>query len=71
MTTHSDSNAQRSCHTYICTTLKPGINILITMLACDLVIPPRPKRLSSTATEAEKQVRDALMKESKRCQDCL
>ncbi len=38
------------------------------MLACDLVIPPRPKRLSSTATEAEKQVRDALMKERKRCQ---
>jgi hypothetical protein len=41
------------------------------MLACDLVIPPRPKRLSSTATEAEKQVRDALMKERKRCQDAV
>ena len=30
--------------------------------ACDLVIPPRPERLSCTATEAEKQ---------ERCQDAV
>jgi hypothetical protein len=32
-------------------------------------LPPKPEKLSSTATEAEKQQRDALMKARKRCQD--
>jgi len=32
-------------------------------------LPPKPERLSSSATKAEKQERDALMKERKRCQD--
>jgi len=32
-------------------------------------LPPKPEKLPSTATEAEKQQRDALMKARKRCQD--
>jgi IS5 family transposase len=32
-------------------------------------LPPKPEKLSSTATEAEKHQRDALMKARKRCQD--
>jgi hypothetical protein len=32
-------------------------------------LPPKPENLSSSATEAEKLERDAVMKERKRCQD--
>ena len=32
-------------------------------------LPPKPEKLSSSATEAEKLERDAVMKERKRCQD--
>ena len=37
----------------------------------DPFIPPRPPKLPKSATEAEKQERDALMRERKRCQDAV
>ena len=36
--------------------------------ACDSRIPPRPRKLPRSATEAEKKHRSAVMKERKRCQ---